>query len=115
MSGIDRTELRRRYQLLNPEWNADKRQAYVDCWRCLDELDAKDTTIAALRKQVEGAKRLYNDLRELMQQSHGVVGLHQNGDVADWESLTRGGTFEEWLMSWDDLGDALAQLTGTEI
>ena len=37
----------------------------------------------------------------LIEQSHGVSGLHLNGDDASWESLRSGGYFEEWLMDFD--------------
>ncbi len=37
----------------------------------------------------------------LINESHGVTGLHLNGDVALWGDLRTGGQFEEWLMDFD--------------
>jgi hypothetical protein len=39
---------------------------------------------------------------QLMAQSHGVTGLHLNGDVATWDDLRTGGKMEEWLVEFDD-------------
>lgn len=41
----------------------------------------------------------------LINESEGVAGLHQNGDVASWDSLQTGGMFEEWLIEFDDAVD----------
>lgn len=45
---------------------------------------------------------LLDDLDALIDNSEGVTGLHLNGDVASWESLREGGTFETWLMRMDE-------------
>lgn len=37
----------------------------------------------------------------LIDESKGVVGLHQNGDHASWEELRTGGEFEDWLAPFD--------------
>lgn len=52
---------------------------------------------------VEALKRLARDVRDLMGNSQGVHGLHQNGDLATWEELSQGGNLSEWI------GDALDQ------
>lgn len=39
----------------------------------------------------------------LASESTGVIGLHRNGDVANWDSLFQGGQFEDWLMDVDGL------------
>lgn len=36
----------------------------------------------------------FEDLRD---SSHGVFGLHLNGDLAPWDELIEGGRFEDWL------------------
>lgn len=36
-------------------------------------------------------------VRELINESHGIYGLHLNGDVAEWDSLLIGGCYEEWI------------------
>src|SRR5690606_11550652 len=60
------------------------------------------------RDRVYGlALSLVKDLGELMADSGGVYGLHQNGDPAPWETLTAGGWFEDWLSSYDRLRDEL--------
>lgn len=56
------------------------------------------------------ALSLVQDLDDLIQHSEGVAGLHMNGDVADWGSLTEGGTFGAWLSSYDRLRHALDEL-----
>lgn len=35
-------------------------------------------------------------IKSLCDESHGVAGLHLNGDVAPWGELLEGGRFEEW-------------------
>lgn len=56
------------------------------------------------------ALSLCQDLNELIESSEGVTGLHRNGDVAPWDSLTEGGAFESWLGSFDRLKAALDQM-----
>lgn len=41
-------------------------------------------------------------MQDLIDQSQGVYGLHLNGDGAPWETLQKGGQFEEWLLDFDD-------------
>jgi hypothetical protein len=43
-----------------------------------------------------GLKAVY----QLMRESHGVTGLHLNGDVAPWDELLQGGRFEQWLIDF---------------
>lgn len=45
------------------------------------------------------AERLRESVEVLMANSHGVAGLHLNGDIASWGELTEGGRFEEWLLA----------------
>lgn len=47
---------------------------------------------------------------DLINSSQGVGGLHLNGDFAYWESLRRGGRFEEWLWPFDEALDLLAAM-----
>lgn len=69
--------------------NSAEREAYRDRERC--------------RLLTEALARLLHDVDDLMDNSEGVTGLHQNGDVAPWSELAEGGNFEPWL------GEALAQ------
>ena len=39
-------------------------------------------------------------VRELIDSSHGVYGLHLNGDLSPWDELLAGGSFEEWLFDF---------------
>ena len=43
---------------------------------------------------------------KLIDNSHGVYGLHLNGDLSPWDELLAGGSFEEWLF---DFSAALEQ------
>lgn len=55
---------------------------------------------AELRERAEAGMRLakaHEAVSGLMSDSHGVSGLHLNGDVAPWASLLAGGEFEDWL------------------
>lgn len=56
------------------------------------------------------ALSLVQDIDELIGNSEGVAGLHMNGDVAPWSSLTEGGEFGSWLGSFDRLRDHLDTL-----
>ena len=51
--------------------------------------------LAVARKGLEAVESLINE-------SHGVSGLHLNGDFAPWSELRTGGRFEEWLIAFDD-------------
>ena len=53
------------------------------------------------------ALSLVQDIDALIGNSEGVAGLHMNGNVAPWGSLTEGGEFGAWLGSFDRLRDAL--------
>lgn len=54
-----------------------------------------ETELAVARKGLEAVESLINE-------SHGVGGLHLNGDLATWGELRTGGEFEEWLIAFDD-------------
>lgn len=49
-------------------------------------------------------KSALNSVIDLIDNSTGVAGLHQNGEVAEWDSILSGGHFEEWLI---DLSEAI--------
>ena len=54
-----------------------------------------ETELAVARKGLEA-------VASLMDESHGVGGLHLNGDLAPWDELRTGGEFEEWLIAFDN-------------
>lgn len=55
------------------------------------------------RRELEGLAVIlleaHDDIEILINESNGVAGLHQNGDLAEWSELEIGGRFEEWLKS----------------
>lgn len=55
-----------------------------------------------LRKDAELMKKGLDAVEELINDSSGVAGLHQNGDIASWSELRTGGRFEAWLLAFDD-------------
>lgn len=71
-----------------------------------DELVQMNQELLAALKQVVG------DVRALADHSYGVHGLHQNGDLAPWNSLFSGGFFESWLLSVDDADAVIAKTEG---
>jgi len=61
----------------------------------LAHVDAQEAEIERLRAGLRAVS-------DLIDESHGVAGLHRNGDVAPWSDLRTGGKYEEWLVSFDD-------------
>jgi len=55
-------------------------------------------TVRTLHKMKAGISAI----RSLINESHGVAGLHLNGDVAEWTELEQGGRFEEWLIKFNE-------------
>lgn len=53
--------------------------------------------IAELEAENELLLRAARSLRDLINESHGVYGLHLNGDNAPWADLLEGGKYDEWL------------------
>ncbi|MDD9228938.1 hypothetical protein PVL97_04635 [Aeromonas hydrophila] len=68
-----------------------------------DALDQCDELLAVLKK-------LSGDVEELMKESGGVYGLHQNGEPAPWAELVAGGRHETWLLSLSDAAELIAKL-----
>ena len=68
-----------------------------------DALDQRDELLAVLKK-------LSGDVEELMKESGGVYGLHQNGEPAPWAELVAGGRHETWLLSLSDAAELIAKL-----
>lgn len=55
----------------------------------------------------DAASCVLHDIDNLVSNSQGVIGLHKNGDVAEWSDILEGGTFEAWLMSIENLRNTL--------
>ncbi len=68
-------------------------------WLSVEEIEAEN---AKLREKVERLEKGISAVESLINDSHGVYGLHLNGDLAPWASLRTGGQFEEWLLDFDE-------------
>ena len=55
-----------------------------------------------LREENEKLRAGIKAVRELIDESFGVAGLHLNGEIAPWDSLEQGGTFEEWMLAFSE-------------
>ena len=74
--------------------------------------EAEIIRLTARVAELEGAgNHVLHDIDDLAGNSEGVAGLHQNGDVAPWDSLFAGGSFEAWLASVETLRAALSTHT----
>lgn len=60
----------------------------------LARAEAAEARCAKLEEGIKAVDGLISD-------SHGVAGLHLNGDIAPWDELRTGGRFEEWLKPFD--------------
>lgn len=61
---------------------------------------ARAMNIDLLRQRdelLEILEGLSDDIEALIEESHGVAGLHLNGDVAPWGELQAGGRFERFM------------------
>ena len=85
-----------------------------------DEQRAMENEIISLREQVEKltaalklSREALGEVQDLIGESHGVYGLHLNGDESPWNELEQGGEFErltslnEALAAIDALGEAI--------
>ena len=56
-----------------------------------------DETVKIVTRLQKGLRAV----RDLINSSQGVYGLHLNGDPSPWEELEEGGEFEEWLIDFN--------------
>jgi hypothetical protein len=63
---------------------------------------AQREQIAALEARVKAADELAKSVDDLIAHSDGVSGLHNNGDIAPWSDLEKGGSFGAWLSALED-------------
>ena len=54
-----------------------------------------------LREENEKLRKGIKAVRDLINESNGVDGLHKNGEICPWHDLEEGGTFEEWLLDFN--------------
>jgi len=64
-------------------------------------LERSTREIVALKAELKTTTLGLLAVKALIEESHGVVGLHLNGDVAPWSELSTGGRFEQWLVDFD--------------
>lgn len=60
-----------------------------------------------LREENEKLRKGIKAVRDLINESYGVEGLHNNGEICPWYDLEQGGTFEEWLLDFNRAEDYL--------
>lgn len=65
-------------------------EAYAENDELLEQL-------TALRERVKELEKGLLSVGALIAESHGVYGLHLNGDVAPWDELLPPGRYCEWL------------------
>lgn len=63
--------------------------------------------IAAAPRLLQACRGLVSAVNLLISESDGVAGLHLNGEIAEWNQLTAGGRFEEWLLPLEDATAAI--------
>ncbi|MDU7523505.1 MAG: hypothetical protein E7K72_19325 [Roseomonas mucosa] len=68
-------------------------------------------TISTEASIAGAARDALTAIDNLIAESHGVAGLHLNGDMAPWDELLAGGRFEDWLLPLEALRSALAAPT----
>ena len=67
----------------------------------LSEAAERVRKINVLQEQIKTLKAGLKAVENLIMESNGVIGLHLNGDIANWESLRTGGQYEDWLSDYD--------------
>ena len=72
------------------------------------DFDDADIQTIGLQIAAEARKEGIEEMRPgieavegLIDNSHGVDGLHLNGDIAPWDELRTGGVYMEWLGEFD--------------
>jgi len=107
--------LSKRCAVLTDERNA----AQAELSRALDEIkiliaphEVGGGPVAMLKQRVAELEHAIDDVRDLIDESDGVYGLHENGDLAPWDELRGGGKFECWLGSLDAAPAPAPEWTG---
>ena len=83
---------------------------------CPGAVDSMRAALAVVRehdgRDAERLRKGLSAVRDLINESTGVYGLHLNGDVSPWDELRTGGRFEGWLMDFDAAIDAAMRAEG---
>ena len=87
----------------NPEDTVQWRQAAL-AKEAAEEIESLRQQLAAALAACEVKQAALQEMIDLMSESYGLTGFHQNGDVAPWSELEEGGRFERLT----SLNDALA-------
>lgn len=71
-----------------------------------EQAAAHKRSLDVLRIECAAARVAIHAIYDLIEASHGVTGLHRNGDVVPWSELQAGGRFESWLAALQSASDA---------
>ncbi len=72
-----------------------------------EDLQSMRDEITEAQRQNEILAAGIRAVRELIDDSEGVDGLHHNDMIASWEEIQRGADFESWLLPFNDAEDVL--------
>jgi len=84
---------------IHDEWSDDVNNPEEFCPDCVKE--GRYKTREMLERENEALRKGLDAVVALINESHGVSGLHLNGDIAPWGELRTGGSFDEWLSDFD--------------
>ena len=70
------------------------------------QVEAQAKLLAVQASALKLAKEALGEVQDLIGESHGVYGLHLNGDESPWGELEQGGRFERLTL----LNEALAAI-----
>jgi len=78
-------------------------------WGVEEYVTHLEAKLAEAHRTIKRARNGVKAVRELIDCSHGVDGLHMNGDIAYWDELEGGGQYEEWLAPFNVAEAALGE------
>lgn len=87
----------------NTRANDDLKQLQDDYRDRVMDIASRDIDIDTLKKGIVA-------VRELIDESAGVYGLHLNGEGAPWDELEKDGRCSGWLKDFNDAEDACDEL-----
>ena len=73
----------------------------VECEEIVFPEIIQDCEVSELKRKIQVLEAGLKAVESLINESHGVDGLHLNGDCAPWEEIRQGGRFESWLVDFD--------------
>jgi hypothetical protein len=72
------------------------------CQDLAHETKIAQAAVAKAEGEIQVLSKGIIAVRDLIKNSQGVIGLHLNGDVANWGTLEQGGMFESWLIDFNE-------------